>query len=204
MIVRGQALQKDKSTGAIRVRHLSIDLGAHQLGDKGFTPHMVKTAVNRACSSGKATIPLVLLEGFDVTFPFPDTKIPVLDLGGENPYTWAQSYTPPCFSVSTDSYTYYRNQWRQSGKMLAYTAFVFLSKDHSRKLNILVRHLASQSLKSIKEVTRSALELPEGVLVSDKNFEQFLQLAPPVMDWPIEATRLDLSGEAPNVYQPFE
>ena len=106
MIIRGQALQKDKSTGAIRVRHISINLGNHQLGDKGFTPHTVKTAVNRACSSGKATVPLVLLEGIDETFPFPDGNIPTLDLGGECPYTWAQNYAAPTFSVSTDSYTY--------------------------------------------------------------------------------------------------
>lgn len=204
MVIRGQALQKDKSTGAIRVRHLSIDLGNHQLGDKGFTTHIVKSAVNRACSSGKESVPLVLLEGFDITFPFPDTKIPVLDLGGENPYTWAKSYTPPCFSVSTDSYTYYRNQWHQNGKMLAYTAFVFLNKDSSIKLNILVRHLTSQSLKYIKEATRKLLDLSEGILISDKNFEKFLQLAPPAMDWTIESTRLDLSGEDPNVYQPFD
>lgn len=204
MIIRGQALQKDKSTGAIRVRHISINLGNHQLGDKGFTPHIVKSAVNRACSSGKATVPLVLLEGFDATFPFPDGNIPVLDLGGENPYTWAQNYAAPTFSVSTDSYTYYRNQWRQNGHMLAYTAFIFLSKDSSIKIPILVRHLASQSIKYIKEVARQKLELPEGLLISDKNFEQFLHLAPPAMDWAIEATRIDLSGESPSVYQPFE
>lgn len=204
MIIRGNALQKDKSTGIIRVRHLAVDIGDRQIGDKECTAHAVKTAIQRACITGSNTVPAVLLEGIDDTFPFPDHKIPVLSLFGDKKYVWAHAYAAPKYSASSGSYTYYTNNWREDGKLISYTAFIFLSKDASKKIFILVRHLASHKIAYIKEVVRTVFPLSDGILISDRHLEEFVKLAPPSMDWAIEALRLDMSGLTAAVYQPFE
>lgn len=204
MIIRGNALQKDKSTGIIRVRHLAVDTGDHKLGDKECSAHAVKTVIQRACITGSNTVPAVLLEGLDDTFPFPEHKIPVLSLFGDEKYVWARTYAVPKHIPSSGSYIYYTNNWREDEQLISYTAFIFLSKDASKKIFILVRHLASHKIAQVKEAVRTVFPLSDGILISDRHLEEFVKLAPPYMDWAIEALRLDMSGLTAVVYQPFE